>query len=62
MHEIESACFLVCAVKKKDFKQFSYKVLNNYCSNFYLERFGQYLKKSQNGFPIVFFKCNFKIA
>ena len=23
-------------------------------SNFFLERFGQYLKKSKNGFPIVF--------
>ena len=50
-------CFLVWALPKvrdQIRKQFFDKVLYNYSSKFFLERFGQYLKKSKNGFPIVF--------
>ena len=56
-HESESACFLVWALRKvqnRIWKQFSHKVLYNYYSKFFLERFGLYLTKSKNGFPIVF--------
>ena len=35
-------------------KQFSHKVLYSFLTKFFLERFGQYLKKSKKGFPIVF--------
>ena len=65
MHESESACFLVWAlpvVENQLLKHFSNKVLYNYCSKFFFERFGEYLKKSKNGFPIVFLKCNFEMA
>ena len=33
-------------------------VLYNYCSKKNLERFGEYLKKWKNGFPIVFSQCD----
>ena len=33
-------------------------MLYNYNSKFFLERFGQYLRKSKNGFPIVFSKSD----
>ena len=65
MHESESACFLIWAlptVKNMFLKQFSNKMLYNYYSKKNLERFGQYLKKSITGFPIVFLKCNFEMA
>ena len=53
-------------IKAHDF--FSHK--NNYIFlkhnwspfGFFLERFGQYLKKSKNGFPIVFSKCDLASA
>ena len=45
-------------ILKADFKcEYPY-----FYSKFFLERFGQYLKKSKNGFPIVFIKCNFEMA
>ena len=62
MHESESACFPVealCKAQNCIWKQFSHKVLFNYYSKFYLERFSLYLTKSKNGFPIVF--SNFQI-
>jgi hypothetical protein len=46
-------------VENQFLKHFTNKVLYNYSSKKNLERFGQYLKKSKNGFPIVFKKCNF---
>ena len=65
IQESESACFLVWAlpvVENQFFKHFSNKVLYIYRSKFFLEHFGQYLKKSKNGFPIVFEKCNFEMT
>ena len=49
--------------QKSVFKAFFFnKVLYNYCSKKKLERFGQYFKKSKNGFSIVFLKCYFETA
>ena len=58
-HESESACFPVGTLPKvqnRIWKHFSHKVLYNYNSKFFfVERFGLYLTKSKNGFPIVFY-------
>ena len=41
-------------VENQFLKHFSNKVLYNYCSKFFLERFGQYLKKSKMDFQMNF--------
>ena len=49
--------FLVGAfpkVQNRIWKHFPHKVLYNYNSKLFLERFCLYLTKSKNGFPIVF--------
>ena len=51
-------CFLVRALPKvrdQIRKQFFDKVLHNYCSNFFVERFVPKKGVPKNGFPIVFF-------
>ena len=45
-------------VKNWILKQIWHENVHISIQNFFLKRIGQYLKKSKNGFPIVFSKCD----